>query len=557
MRQYSLPLNAPKADAVASNPSPSRRQLPPAHHPRKRVPLAKGPHLDAQVLEDLDLHANIGAPDARLPPLHPAVHPARLITSAAVPSTASFTMLPGSRSHSAPSSRSVSPEVTEEYLKGGPTRDDIVYPSLCPPTPDMFPVIDALEVNSQSEPPPPPPPPPLPPPPQLVIHPDPAAVPVSSERSSEPCEHSASAEASDTSMRSVSFEMVVVIPEPANPRPPGPSQKALRRSKSSPAVADTAKPPVPDRARHLHSTAPGGGAGAAAHHHPTAGSKSLNTSPNHRRPHSQTRRPARSRPTSPGRSLSPPVRPHHDRHARSMPVSMPASRPASRPVSPTRATSPRRGSEAARTPVPHPVEPPYDGPREGILRLRVVKAWALIGSDLLKMTVDVFIKISVGRSRITTTVKRDCVDPLWNESFLMPIALKRDQQPAHPMLVEVMEKCGNRDQVLGALQCDLGHLRHRAPVTKVLKLFDGRAALVCNAPGSGKLQVELEALDFGSPGPRSQPAGTEGRRAAAVPAAAVTSAMPRREEQPRRGLPRPADGPARSGASSPALTPWQ
>lgn len=57
-----LPPPQPKADAVASNPSPSRRQLPPAHHPRKRVPLAKGPHLDAQVLEDLDLHANIVCP---------------------------------------------------------------------------------------------------------------------------------------------------------------------------------------------------------------------------------------------------------------------------------------------------------------------------------------------------------------------------------------------------------------------------------------------------------------------------------------------------------------
>lgn len=66
--------------------------------------------------------------------------------------------------------------------------------------------------------------------------------------------------------------------------------------------------------------------------------------------------------------------------------------------------------------------------------------------------------------------------------------LSPTQTSSAPPPPQVMEKCGNRDQVLGALQCDLGHLRHRAPVTKVLKLFDGRAALVCNAPGSGVRQ---------------------------------------------------------------------
>lgn len=55
-------------------------------------------------------------------------------------------------------------------------------------------------------------------------------------------------------------------------------------------------------------------------------------------------------------------------------------------------------------------------------------------------------------------------------------------------------------------------LRQRIPVNKVLKLFDDRASYVCNARGCGvrrdpigrrpdlipgKLQIELEALDFG------------------------------------------------------------
>ena len=42
-------------------------------------------------------------------------------------------------------------------------------------------------------------------------------------------------------------------------------------------------------------------------------------------------------------------------------------------------------------------------------------------------------------------------------------------------LPQVLEKCESRDQLLGSMDWDLGHLRQRMAVNKVLKLFDQRS----------------------------------------------------------------------------------
>jgi len=454
--------------------SPGMRQLPPAHNPRKRVPFVNRPlppecvaHWALDQLDELDVHANgpdlSSGVDARLPPLHPSRHP---VPSA--PPQLYFGAAP--RLHSAPSSRSVSPEAFEHYCSRGQDDDPIVFPALCPPTPDMDPEVDIVCVLSH-------PGPHLSSataafaPPALII----SEVYYHQPESDEP---------GDTAPEAVARQ--AAPPEVQAPRRfERPARRAIRRSISFPTVTPTEKPRVP---RDRRPTSSGHALGIALPpseaHRATTSSTSLRPLPD--------RRKAASRPISPGRTISPRGKSPPERHSRSMPSSMPVSRPSSRPISPNR--SPRKAPEPPKPALPP--QPPREPSREGLLRVKVLKAWGLASSDLLKMTVDSYVRITVGRNRVTTALKQDCVDPQWNEAFVVPVNLKREQ-PVNLMVVEMMEKCAGQDQVLGGLEWDLAQLRQRIPVNKVLKLFDDRASYVCNARGCGKLQIELEALDFG------------------------------------------------------------